>query len=148
MPGQRVLLAHENPDCVRIFGSVLEHAGYEVVVADDADSATSMLGGSAFDLVITDLYLRSTGDECFVRSLRRERMWSHIPAVVLTAWTTSAHRRLALDEGADLFLALPVGPRQLVHAVDELLGGRPSAAQGWSTVPTLVGNLPASPPPA
>jgi DNA-binding response OmpR family regulator len=120
MPQQRLLLAHQNADCLKIYGSVLEHAGYEVVVADTGDRALLALRQSAVDLLITDLYLSSSEDECLVRLVRRGP-WAHLPVIVLTGWSTAPHRRLALEEGADVFFALPLGPRQLVQAVRELL---------------------------
>ena len=121
MTSQRVLLAHENPDCLRIYGSVLGFEGYDVVTADSGDLAFSFLTTAAFDLLVCDLYLRSTEDECLVRRVRRQANRAYLPIVVLTGWTTPPHRRLALDEGADLFFGLPVGPRQLVQAVRGLL---------------------------
>ena len=69
------------------------------------------------------LYLRSVEDECLLRRIRRRGGWSHLPVVVLTGWTTEPHRTLARDEGADVYLPLPVGPRQLLAAVNRLLAG-------------------------
>ena len=125
MTSPRVLLAHENPDCLKIYGSVLGFEGYDVVIANNGDLAFASLASSTFDLLVSDLYLSSCEDECFVRRVRRELDRTYLPIVVLTGWSTAPHRRLALEEGADLFFALPVGPRQLVQAVRDLLGPDP-----------------------
>ena len=145
MVRQRLLLAHENADCLKIYRSVLDFDGYEVVVTDNGDSALAALVDGTFDLVIADLYLRSTEDECFVRRMRRHAAGAHLPLIVLTAWSTAPHRRLALDEGADLFFSLPVGPRQLVNAVHDMLGDRRPAGLAWSV--SAPGSERAPPPP-
>ena len=122
MPKPRVLLAHDNADCRKIYGSMLEIGGYDVDISDHGDVALGMLASARFDILVTDLYLRSLEDECLLRRIRRGG-WSHLPVVVLTGWTTEPHRELARVEGADIFLPLPVGPRQLLSAVNRLLGG-------------------------
>ena len=130
MARQRLLLAYENPDCLKIYGSVLEFAGYDVSLADSGDQAFARLAGSAFDLLITDLYLGSVDDHCFVRRVRRQAGWAYLPIIVLTGWSTARDRRLALEEGADLFLPMPLGPRQLLQAVRDLLGPGEESASG------------------
>ena len=136
MTRQRLLLAYENADCLKIYGSVLEFAGYEVALAESGDRALATLTGSAFDLLITDLYLSGADDQCFVRRVKRQTSWAHLPIIVLTGWSTAPHRRLALEEGADLFLPMPLGPRQLLQAVRDLLG---PGEEGDPTVPPTPG---------
>jgi DNA-binding response OmpR family regulator len=118
----RILLAHGNTDCQTIYGSALAHDGYHVDIAGDGDSALRQLASQSYDVVVADLYLESTDDECLLRRLRREPFSAHLPVVVLTGWATEAHRRVAIDEDADEFLPLPTSPRELIGAVGALLG--------------------------
>lgn len=114
MPRPRVLLAHGNTDCQKIYGSVLTYDGYEVEMSSDLDSALSCLARNHYDVIVADLYLFGVDDECFLRVVKASRIAAHIPFVVLTGWTTEPHRRLALELGADYFLPLPVRPRELI----------------------------------
>jgi DNA-binding response OmpR family regulator len=98
------------------------YEGIQVDIAEDSDSAIRQLSTKTYDLVVADLYLESTDDECLVRRLRRESSMTNLPVVVLTGWTTDAHRRIAIDADADDFLPLPTRPRELVDAVVSLLG--------------------------
>jgi DNA-binding response OmpR family regulator len=116
-----ILLAHGNRDCQTIYGSVLVYEGFEVDIAEDADSAIRQLSARTYDLVVADLYLESTADECLVRRLRRDSSLTNLPVVVLTGWTSDAHRQVATDADADDFLPLPTRPRELVDAVVSLL---------------------------
>ena len=123
MAKARILLAHGNPDCQTIYGSVLKHEGYDVDIAVDVESAIRRLADLSYDLVVADLYLASsTDDECLLRRMRHEPVTAHIPIVILTGWSGDSHRQIAIDEDADEFLALPTRPRELVTAVSDILG--------------------------
>jgi DNA-binding response OmpR family regulator len=128
----RVLLAHGNADCRKIYGSLLTFEGYEVEIVSDGDAALGILAHLAFDVVVTDLYVESTSDECLLRRLRTTSFTAHLPVVVITGWTTEPHRRLAVTEGADAFLPLPIRPRELVDVIGTLLG------QPHPSIPTLT----------
>src|SRR5689334_5966420 len=121
MPGPRVLLAHGNADCLRIYGGVLTHEGYEVDAAADCDSALSHLAHGHHDVIVADLYLFGDADECLLRVVKATRIAAHIPFIVLTGWTTEPHRRLALELGVDYFLPLPVRPRELLALLSSVL---------------------------
>ena len=128
----RILLAHANADCQKIYGSVLAYDGYEVDVVSDVESALARIATAPVDLVVTDLYLPSSNDECLLRRIRTA-LGSHLPVVVLTGWATEPHRRLAIDEGADRYLALPIRPRELVTIVRETLGTEAKRATSAAT---------------
>lgn len=117
----RVLLAHGNADCLKIYGSVLNFGGYSVEIASDGDTAMRLLGALPFDAVVTDLYLQSDVDECLLRQIRACNFSAHLPVVIITGWTTDQHKRLAMTEGADAFLPLPLRPRELLDVVDPML---------------------------
>ena len=132
MANGRILLAHANADCQKIYGSVLAYDGYEVDVVSDVESALARIATVPIDLVVTDLYLPSGNDECLLRRMRTA-LGSHLPVVVLTGWATEPHRRLAIDEGADRYLALPIRPRELVTIVRETLGSEAKRATSAAT---------------
>jgi DNA-binding response OmpR family regulator len=117
----RILLAHGNDDCQMIYGSALRYEGYEVDIAADVESALARLDSLSYDLVVADLYLRSSADECLIRRVRHQATAAQVPVIVLTGWSTDAHRQVAMDEAADDFLPLPKTPRELAAAVAAIL---------------------------
>jgi two-component system OmpR family response regulator/two-component system response regulator CpxR len=117
----RILLAHGNSDCQTIYGSALRYEGYDVDIVCDVESALAWLGILSYDVVIADLYLPSVADECLLRRMRHEASAAHIPVIVLTGWSTEAHRQVAMDADADDFLPLPTRPRELADAVAAIL---------------------------
>lgn len=138
MPRPRVLLAHGNTDCRKIYGSVLTHEGYEVETSSDLESALRALATGHYDVIVSDLYLLGVDDECFLRAVKGSLTTAHIPFVVLTGWTTEPHRRLAVELGADYFLPLPVRPRELLVLLSSLLA--PSEARTPRALPRGTSN--------
>jgi DNA-binding response OmpR family regulator len=122
MARERVLLAHGNADCQKIYGSVLTFDGYEVEAATDVPGTLALLASGHFDVVVSDLYLPNAGDECLIRVLRGSSETAHLPVIVLSGWTTEQHRRLAMDMGAEHYLPLPIRPRELSAIVGAVLG--------------------------
>jgi DNA-binding response OmpR family regulator len=122
MARPRVLLAHGNADCQKIYGSVLVHQGYDVDSSSDLESALAQLDRADYDVIVADLYLFGGDDECLLRVVKSIPRAAHIPFVVLTGWTTEPHRQLAMALGTDYFLALPVRPRELSAVLSALLG--------------------------
>lgn len=121
MPRPRVLLAHGNTDCRKIYGSVLAHEGYEVETSDDLESALTCLAHGHYDVIVADLYLFGVDDECLLRVIKGSKIAAHIPFVVLTGWTTEPHQRLAVELGADYFLPMPVRPRELLTLLESVV---------------------------
>ena len=122
----RVLLAHGNADCRKIYGTVLGFDGFAVDTASDLESAIGQLSVGHYDVVVSDLYLSSRGDECLIRVMKGSAEMAHLPVVVLTGWTTESHRKLALELGAERFLGLPIRPRELSAILDQVLGRSPA----------------------
>lgn len=122
MARERVLLAHANADCRKIYGSVLAFDGYTVDTATDVPAVLSQVAVAHYDVIVTDLYLRSPDDECVIRAVRASSAGLHLPVIVLTGWATEPHRRLALELGAERFLVLPIRPRELSAIIADVLG--------------------------
>jgi DNA-binding response OmpR family regulator len=125
MAGQRVMLVHENADCRRIYATALTHEGYDVTVVANGDEALELYSASAWALVVTDLFVQSEVDDCFLRLLRQSTASrARPPVLVLSAWSTDDHRHLANAAGADAFFPLPVAPTDFLIVVHDLLAPR------------------------
>ena len=116
-----ILLAHEDPDCRRIYRTALEYAGWYVRDTENGDAALELLSSERIDAVVSDLFVRGTGDDLLVRRIRSVPAAAHIPIVVLTGWGSTEHEVFALREGADEFLVMPVTPQRLVDVLKTLV---------------------------
>jgi len=101
----------------------LSDNGFRVTTAVDAGEARASLASFAFDLVVLDVMMPGENGLDLTRSLRRD---STVPVLLLTARAEPEDRIIALEEGADDFLAKPFEPRELVLRIRNILLRRPS----------------------
>jgi two-component system, chemotaxis family, sensor kinase CheA len=103
--------------------SILEEAGYRVRTAADGRLALAALADAPADLVVTDLEMPNCDGLELTRAIRAQPALTGLPVVVVTSRSSEAHRRLAMDAGADAYLVKgDLDRRALLEVVGRLLG--------------------------
>jgi DNA-binding response OmpR family regulator len=100
----------------------LEQRGFGVESEQDFANAYRRLEASAFDLVIVDAKLATSGVE-FVKRLRATPKLNKIFVLTIADWGTG-QPTLGLTAGADAYEPKPVSPERLIAAVERLLRQR------------------------
>jgi CheY-like chemotaxis protein len=99
----KILLVEDSKTIRRENESALQNAGYEVICAEDGESALQMAQEQQPDLVLLDMILpRMSGQEVLKR-LKRGPSTAEIPVVVLSSLSEKNRQKL-LDEGAEEYL--------------------------------------------
>lgn len=120
----RILLVDDEAELADPLSRLLSHAGYEVDVAYDGESALQALGhcrdkGSSYDLLILDWLLPKRSGLEVCQQLRSQG--DTAPVLFLTAKDTIDDRVQGLDAGADDYLIKPFELRELLARVRALL---------------------------
>jgi PAS domain S-box-containing protein len=117
--GVRVLLVEDgrmNQEIARIF---LEHAGYEVSVAEDGAAALAALERDTYDIVLMDMQMPGMdGPETTRRIRARGGRLAEMPIVALTARVFSEDVAECLDAGMNGHLAKPFDRADMVATVE------------------------------
>jgi DNA-binding response OmpR family regulator len=113
-----VLVVEDEMKIARLVRDYLRHAGFEVIVTSDGESALAAARGSKPDLVVLDLGLPAKDGLDVTRELRRT---SNVPIVMLTARGDEADRIVGLELGADDYVVKPFSPKELVARVRAIL---------------------------
>jgi two-component system KDP operon response regulator KdpE len=126
--GERVLVVDDEPQIRRALRTALTGHGYEVEVAEDGETALTMLAARAPEAMVLDLVM--PGVDGF-EVLRQTRAWSNLPIVVLSARGQERDKVAALDLGADDYLTKPFGVEELLARVRAVLrrAGQPTEPQ-------------------
>ena len=131
-----VLVVEDEMRIARLVRDYLEHAGFEVIVTGDGESALSSARGSKPDLIVLDLGLPGRDGLDVTRELRRT---SSVPIVMLTARGDEADRIVGLELGADDYVVKPFSPRELVARVRAVLRRTGSARDGGPETLRIAG---------
>jgi DNA-binding response OmpR family regulator len=115
---ERVLVVEDNEHAAYLLRTLLEHAGYAVVVSPDGRDAVAKLASiEPVDLVLLDLMLPYVSGYQVLIEARRNPLWQHVPIIVVTARTLEMDAVRALETGANDFVRKPFLPEELVARV-------------------------------
>lgn len=126
---RRVLVVEDDPDSRLLLRSVLEQEGFEVIEAEDGETALEVLdeeGG--FHLMTLDLKLPGMEGLEVLEKVRRRPRWKHLPVVVATAHGDPEVEIELFEAGADDFIVKPVDPRRFTLRVQAVLRRRGASA--------------------
>lgn len=117
----KILVVDDEPAIRDSVAYALEREGYDVVGAEDGETALELARSESFEAIILDIKLpgRSGTDVC--RELRAK---SSVPIMMLTARGAELDRIVGLELGADDYMAKPFSVSELVARVRAILRRR------------------------
>jgi DNA-binding response OmpR family regulator len=126
---ERVLIVEDNEHAAYLLRTLLERAGFNVVVSPDGRDALAKLGSmDPVDVVILDLMLPYVSGYQVLIEARQNPKWQRVPIVVVTARTLEMDAVRALETGANDFVRKPFLPEELIARVRRAIDLQRSAA--------------------
>ncbi len=124
----RILIVEDETKIARSLEKGLAAESYIVDVAEDADTAETLVEANSYDVILLDWMIPGRRDgPALVKFWREQDMQA--PILMLTARTTIGDRVHGLDAGADDYLPKPFSFDELLARVRALLR-RPQGHQG------------------
>ena len=127
---KHVLVVDDEPDVRHYLGAILEDAGFTVTVAEDGEAALDIIKKSPPDFISLDLLMPRKSGHRLLYDLKKNKEWSKIPVLIVTAHAKDELGRDALDDllengimsGPGTYLEKPVNPNSYIRAVQRALG--------------------------
>ncbi len=116
-----ILVVEDESAIAELIAINLRHAGFEVTLAPDADTAQAAVDGVLPDLVLLDWMLPGQSGLQLARRWRGNARTRSLPIIMLTARADEADKINGLDAGADDYLTKPFSPRELLARIRALL---------------------------
>lgn len=118
----RVLLAEDDPVCMRLMTAVVEKEGYTVVPAWDGREACRLLQRDAdFAAALFDMMMPHLQGLDLIRHMRTEKRLMRIPVGIVTAEQDPKLWDDSIAAGAGIFLPKPFSPNQLQYMLRVLI---------------------------
>ncbi len=118
-----VLLVDDERFARTLYSDYLRAAGYDVDVADGAESALVQLAYRRFDVLVTDVILPGSKDGLELLDAAKQ-LDPDVEVVVITALDKVGPAVRAMKSGASDYLVKPVTPEALLLAVERCLANR------------------------
>lgn len=113
-----LLLIEDDPPFRQLLTTTLENQEFKVLAFDKGREGLSAVRNETPNLVILDLGLPDIDGQ---EVIRRLRMWSELPIIVLSARNQEHDITQALDNGADDYLTKPFSNAELLSRIKALL---------------------------
>lgn len=114
----RVLIADDDQVLAELLKEFLETEGWSVVLANNGEQALQQLEHNLTDIVVLDIMMPILSG---IDTLKRLRINSNIPVIMLTARGDDLDRILGLELGADDYIPKPCNPRELIARIRAVL---------------------------
>lgn len=124
-----ILIVEDEPDIRQLVGAALSLEGYRIAEAATARRGAIDAASRKPDLAIIDLGLP---DFDGIEVIRRIRVWSPMPIIVLSARANERSKIEALDAGADDYVTKPFGIGEVLARVRAALRHAVRAGSGAS----------------
>ena len=116
-----ILVVEDNEGFRQYLVKELSHIYNKVLMAEDGLQGVMMAEEHNPDLIITDVMMpRMSGTE-MCRRIKENLQTSHIPVILLTAWSTDEGRAEGYKVGADAYIAKPFDMDVLLARISNLL---------------------------
>jgi DNA-binding response OmpR family regulator len=138
----RILVVDDDPPSVKMISFLLREEGYEVVSADNGESALELLDREAPDLVVLDVMMPHLDGFEVCRRIRQKQ---DVPVIFLSAKGETVDKVAGLELGADDYLAKPFEPSELLARVKAVTRRAAAAAGEESQTLLTVADLTVDP---
>ena len=121
----KILIVDDNPIALDLLERTLTRAGYQVVIADNGQTALELLQEGNCQMVITDWEMPGMSGLELCRQIRGSSFMNYIYVILLTARSQASDSIEGMSAGADDFIIKPFQPTELtlrVRAGERLLG--------------------------
>lgn len=119
--GPLLLAVEDEPRNAALLQAILGRAGYRLYIATGVTEAREFLDEETPDLVLLDRHLPDGDGLDLIPEIRGSERLGGVPILLVSASVLPRDVQVAMDAGADGFLAKPVRVKPLVDEVRRLL---------------------------
>ena len=120
----KILIVEDEAAIQELIAVNLESAGHEVVRAESAEQALTIIRQALPDLVLLDWMLPGQSGLAIARNLRQSERSRGIPIIMLTARSAEQDKVMGLEAGADDYVTKPFSPRELLARIKAVMRRR------------------------
>lgn len=117
----RILIVDDSPTDTKVFSTMLEKNGMQVLTADSAEAGIDKAKAELPDLVMMDVILPGMNGFQATRALARDPSTQHIPVIIVSTKNMETDRVWGLRQGAKDYLVKPPSERELLNRIRALL---------------------------
>jgi CheY-like chemotaxis protein len=118
----KILIVDDSQELLEVICEYLETSGYTVQKTTASLDALRLVETTGYDVIVSDIHMPvMDGLELMARIKCRH---PGLPVVLITGYSVSEARKIALEKGADAFVAKPFHMKELIDVLAGLLNNK------------------------
>lgn len=117
----KILIIDDDAGLREVIQLALQHAGFDVLEADDGTSGVQLASALLPDLILCDVRMEKMDGYRTLAALRQSSVTAPIPCILMTGQADTAGMRQGMELGADDYLSKPFTVPQLLGSVNARL---------------------------
>jgi two-component system cell cycle response regulator DivK len=118
---KHILVVEDQEDNRQILRDLLGAAGYEMIEAENGETAVTIAAAQIPDLILMDIQLPLVDGYEATRRIKANPALAAIPIIAITSYALSGDEEKARAAGCDDYVTKPYSPRQLLAKIREYL---------------------------
>ena len=116
-----ILIIDDSETVRRYHASIFQAAGFNVTTAVDGAEGLEKFYRAPADVVLTDINMAGMDGYEFIRRMRQDSAYDHVPIIIVSTEAQPRDRRRGIELGANFYIVKPADPQQLVENVRMVL---------------------------
>jgi CheY-like chemotaxis protein len=115
----KILIVDDSQELLDVICEYMETSGYSVHKTTDSQDALRLIEATGYDVIVSDIHMpEMDGLELMARIKFKH---PGLPVVLITGYSVSEARKIAMEKGADAFVAKPFHMKEIQDVVGNLL---------------------------
>ena len=116
----RALVVDDAPDVTEMIATLLQHAGYQAVMAFSAPEALEAARAEQFEVIVSDIGMPGMNGYDLAIALRALPEYQTVPLIAVTGFSMYDDRGRALESGFNAHMTKPINPMSLLDLIKSL----------------------------
>ena len=121
MNPKTILIIEDEQFLLEITTTIIQLYGFKTMAAATAKEGLSIIASTQPDLIISDVMMGDIDGFQFVKTLKENPIYKHIPVILLTALADVVDKNKGIEAGAQAYITKPFNGKELVKIINQLL---------------------------
>lgn len=118
---KQALVVDDSASMRQMVSFTLDHAGFDVIEAENGQDALDQMIDKTVNVVVTDLNMPVMNGMQLIRALRTQPKFKAVPILMLTTESQQEAKQEGKAAGATGWIVKPFNPEQLIRVVNKVV---------------------------
>nr|YP_009395879.1 hypothetical protein [Herposiphonia versicolor]ARW64859.1 hypothetical protein [Herposiphonia versicolor] len=141
---KKILLIDDDQKLCHLLSAYLISCNFSVSSVHSVRNALADLKFECPDLVISDIMMKDLNGYDFIRLIKLDRLFNHVPIIFLTAKSMTNDRIKGYDLGCNAYVTKPFDPRELIAIIHNLFSYAEflkKSSLSYNNISTITSNV-------